>query len=135
MSNIGIGRPLYPITTGTPKVSESTRASTAEANTGASTTSFADLLKLRAFTAGAPEFSKHAVKRVLDRSGNVSDADMQRLAKGLELAKDKGLNDTLILVDNTAYIVSVKNSTVITTVGSDSLKNSVFTNIDGTVIV
>lgn len=135
MSNIKINRPIYPISTGTPTISEQAKISAAQANSGASQTSFGDLLRLRAFTAGAPEFSKHAVKRVIDRAGNISDADMQRLAKGVELAKTKGLDDTLILVDNTAYIVSVKNSTVITTVGSDSLKNSVFTNIQGTVIV
>ena len=44
------------------------------------------------------------------------------------------MDDTLILVDSTAFIVSVKNGTVITTLGGD-LRGSAITNINGTVIV
>ncbi|MFT3951829.1 MAG: hypothetical protein QM689_07810 [Oscillospiraceae bacterium] len=47
----------------------------------------------------------------------------------------KGLDETLILVDSAAYVVSVKNGTVITSVGQDELKGNCFTNIDGTVII
>ena len=53
----------------------------------------------------------------------------------MKIAQKKGLNDTLILVDRTAFIVSVKNNKVITTVNGDELKGNVFTNIDGAVIV
>jgi uncharacterized protein len=51
------------------------------------------------------------------------------------VAREKGLDDTLILVDQSAYIVSVKNNTVITTVSNDELVGNCFTNIEGTVIV
>ena len=39
-----------------------------------------------------------------------------------------------VMVDNVAMVVSVRNRTVITAVGSDQLKNNVFTNIDSAVI-
>ncbi|MEG0542252.1 MAG: hypothetical protein RR528_07985 [Angelakisella sp.] len=39
------------------------------------------------------------------------------------------------MIDKTAYLVSVKNSKVITTVSGDELSGNVFTNIDGTVII
>jgi flagellar operon protein len=54
---------------------------------------------------------------------------------GVQLATQKGLNEPLILVDRTAFVVNVSNNKVITTVNEDSLKGNVFTNIDGAVIV
>lgn len=80
-------------------------------------------------------FSKHAVNRVMERNVEISPNSMMRLSEGVRLAQEKGLNDTLILVDTTAYIVNAKNGTVITTVNNDDLKGNVFTNIDGTVVV
>ena len=59
----------------------------------------------------------------------------QRLKSYYPIASEKGLDDTLILVDKSAYIVSVKNNTVITTVSNEELVGNCFTNIEGTVIV
>lgn len=80
-------------------------------------------------------FSKHAANRVVERNVEISDDTINKLSEGVRLAQEKGLNDTLILVDSAAYIVNAKNGTVITTVPSEELKNNVFTNIDGTVIM
>ena len=65
----------------------------------------------------------------------LTESSLSRLEEGVRLAESKGLDDTLILVDSTAFLVSVKNNKVITTVNHDELKGNVFTNIDGTVIV
>jgi len=80
-------------------------------------------------------FSKHAAQRVAQRGIALTESSLSRLEEGVRLAQAKGLNDTLILVDNTAFLVSVKNHKVITTVNHDELKGNVFTNIDGTVIM
>ncbi len=80
-------------------------------------------------------FSKHAMNRVLQRNIDISEENLTRLNEGIKLAEEKGLDDTLILIDSAAYIVSVKNNMVITTVGHDELQGNVFTNIDGTVVV
>lgn len=80
-------------------------------------------------------FSKHAMNRVLQRNIDLSDENLSRLNEGIKLAGEKGLDDTLILIDSAAYIVSVKNNMVITTVANDELQGNVFTNIDGTVVV
>lgn len=80
-------------------------------------------------------FSKHAAQRVAQRGIALTESSLSRLEEGVRLAQSKGLNDTLILVDNTAFLVSVKNHKVITTVNHDELKGNVFTNIDGTVIM
>lgn len=82
------------------------------------------------------EFSNHAIRRLESRKIDVSENDrIERLNKGVELAAEKGSEESLILVDSTAFIVSVKNNTVITTISADDLKGNVFTNIDSAVIV
>ena len=43
-------------------------------------------------------------------------------------------HDTEIFVDGTAFVVSVRNNTVITAVGSEHMREHVFTNIDSAVI-
>lgn len=82
------------------------------------------------------EFSNHAIRRLESRQIDVSENDrIERLNRGVELAAEKGSEESLIIVDSTAFIVSVKNNTVITTVSADDLKGNVFTNIDSAVIV
>ena len=80
-------------------------------------------------------FSKHAVQRVEERGIDLSDSRLSRLEEGARLAEEKGLQSPLILVGETAFLVSLKNNKVITMVDSNELKGSVFTNIDGTVII
>ncbi len=98
--------------------------------------SFADELKTLIAGKSAVQFSNHAIKRLESREIDVSSNDaLQRLNKGVELAAQKGCGQSLILIDNTAYIVSVANNKVITTISQADLKENVFTNIDSTVIV
>ncbi|MGM0445251.1 MAG: TIGR02530 family flagellar biosynthesis protein [Bacillota bacterium] len=81
------------------------------------------------------EFSKHAKERLQTRNINLSKAKMERLQKGVQKAETKGARDSLILVDDVAYIVSVKNNTVVTAIDGDNMKEKVFTNIDSTVLM
>ena len=46
----------------------------------------------------------------------------------------KGGRESLVMLDDTALVVSVKNDTVVTVVDREQLKNNVFTNIDSAVI-
>ena len=79
----------------------------------------------------AAEFSKHAAARLSSRNINLSSEQSRRLENGVQQAKEKGINESLIVIDNLAFIVNVKNSTVVTAVGEDD--NKTFTNIDGAV--
>lgn len=97
--------------------------------------SFQSILQQKLAANSDLTFSKHAVNRVMERNVEISQSSIERLNEGVKLAREKGLNDTLILVDATAYIVNAKNGTVITTVNNDDIKGNVFTNIDGTVIM
>lgn len=85
---------------------------------------------------GGVEFSKHAIQRLEERSINLEAGNtLERLNKGVEIAADKGSNETLVLVDSTAFVVSVKNNKVITTLSNEDLRGNIFTNIDSTVIM
>jgi flagellar operon protein len=81
------------------------------------------------------KFSKHAQMRVDERNIVLSNNEIDRITEGVKKAQDKGVKTTLVLMDNKAFIVSVDKKTVITTATEGQLKENVFTNIDGAVIV
>lgn len=80
-------------------------------------------------------FSKHAVKRAVDHNIELSEERISRLNEGVRLASEKKLEEPLILVGDTAFLVNVPNNIVITAIDSSDIKGNVFTNIDGTVII
>lgn len=79
------------------------------------------------------QFSKHANMRLNDRNINFSSEQLKRVENGINNAKKKGINDSLVLVDNIALVVNVDSRTVITALNNE--QKNVFTNIDGAVIV
>jgi len=95
--------------------------------------SFADALT-QAGGAQQLQFSRHALARVQRRGIELDQATLGRLSDGVGRAASKGSRDSLVLVDGTAFVVSVSNRTVITAVGSEHMKDNVFTNIDSAVI-
>jgi flagellar operon protein len=95
--------------------------------------SFASELR-DASSPSALRFSKHALERLERRGIELDPATMQRLDEGVARAAGKGSRDSLVLVDGTAFVVSVRNHTVVTAVGGEHMKDSVFTNIDSAVI-
>ncbi len=94
--------------------------------------SFNEILTQKAELQNKISFSKHANMRINDRSINLTSNQMDRVEAGVNKAREKGVKDSLVLVDNLALVVNVKNNVVITAVDSN---DKVFTNIDGTVIV
>ena len=81
---------------------------------------------------GTLKFSKHAKERLASRNINLSNEQMLRLSEGTDRARQKGIKESLIVVDELAFIVNVKNNTVVTAVGDS--EDKIFTNIDGAVI-
>lgn len=130
MSDFALRRLSVPITTGTPQAARSSGI----AERRDADDSFRNVLESKLQGSGV-EFSKHAVNRVVERNIDLSESSLGRLGEGMRIAQEKGMNDTLILIDRTAFIVNVKNNKVITTVNGDELKGNAFTNIDGAVIV
>jgi len=82
----------------------------------------------------APNFSKHALDRLSRRGIELDSQSLARLSGGIQRAAAKGSRDSVVFMDGTAFVVSVKNNTVITAVGSEHMREHVFTNIDSAVI-
>ncbi len=83
-------------------------------------------------TADDVRFSKHASRRLDSREIELSEEQKDRLNQATGKARDKGLNEPLVMVDNLAFIVNIKNNTVVTAL--NDTERSVFTNIDGAII-
>lgn len=81
------------------------------------------------------KFSKHAVQRMDSRNINLNSDEVKRLESALSKAENKGIKEALILMDNKAFIASVKSKTIITTANPEGMKEKIFTNIDGAVII
>ncbi len=96
--------------------------------------SFADVLAQSTKAAQAPKFSRHALERVQRRGITLDQPTLQRLTTGMSRAATKGSRDAVVFVDSTAFVVSVPNNTVVTAVGSEHMREHVFTNIDSAVI-
>ena len=80
-------------------------------------------------------FSRHAQERLQARKIQLNDVDLASLQNAVNRADEKGAKDSLVLMRDMAFIVSVKNRTVVTAMDSEHLKENVFTNIDSAVIV
>ncbi|MEM1485260.1 TIGR02530 family flagellar biosynthesis protein [Oscillospiraceae bacterium PP1C4] len=131
MNNIYLNRLSTPVVTGIPQHG----TVQAQQSTDHEQVSFQQMLKEQISRNSNLTFSKHAVSRMVERNVDLTDSSIARLNEGVRIAEEKGLNDTLILVDRTAFIVNIKNGTVITTVNQNDSERNVFTNIDGTVII
>lgn len=81
------------------------------------------------------KFSKHATGRLADRNITLSDNQIARLSDGAKKAEEKGIQDSLVIVDELAFIVNIPNQTVITAMNQTETNENVFTNIDGAVIM
>lgn len=79
------------------------------------------------------QFSKHANMRLNARNITLTGDQMSRVENGIMKADEKGIRDSLVLVDNLALVVNVKSRTVITAMNRDH--ENVFNHIDGAVIV
>ena len=77
-------------------------------------------------------FSAHAQQRLA--AVQLDPNAISRLEAAVDKAGLKGGKESLILLDDLAFVVSVKNRTVITAVGADRMADNVFTNIDSVVI-
>ena len=81
------------------------------------------------------KFSKHAANRLNDRNIVLTDAQNVRLENGVRQASEKGIRESLVLVDSLAFIVNVPNKTVVTAMDQTETNSNIFTNIDGAVII
>ncbi|MDR0986251.1 MAG: hypothetical protein LBL98_00955 [Ruminococcus sp.] len=80
------------------------------------------------------EFSKHAISRMEARGIDMDAETLSRLTRSLNLAKAKNCSESLVLIDGDAYLVNVNTNKVITAMTEEDIRDSIFTNIDSTII-
>lgn len=81
------------------------------------------------------KFSTHAQKRITMRNLKVDENEIANLEKGVGKLRQKGGKDSVVLLNEKAYVISVKNNTVVTIIDSENLNENVFTNIDSMIIL
>ncbi len=97
--------------------------------------SFQEVLQKKVLTDDNLRFSKHASTRLRQRGIDLTDGQLERLMDGTRKAGQKGIKDSLVIVDELAFIVNIPNSTVVTAMDSKDAVENIFTNIDGAVIM
>jgi flagellar operon protein len=95
-------------------------------------TSFEDVLR-KVENEQPINFSKHASMRLESRGINFTDEQLSRVTDGIGRAGQKGIRDSLVLVDDVALVVNIPSRTVVTAIAQP--QENVFSNIDGAVIV
>ena len=81
------------------------------------------------------KFSHHALDRLRARNIQLTSNDVTLLNGAVQQVADKGGQDSLVLMNNVAYVVNVPSRTVITAIDDVNLRENVFTKIDSAVIV
>lgn len=79
------------------------------------------------------KFSSHAQSRLVSRDITLEQTDLERLQNSVQIAESKGARESLVILDEKAFIVSIPNRTVITVVNRDQLEQNVVTDIDSAV--
>jgi flagellar operon protein len=95
-------------------------------------TSFSDFLS-QAQQTQQVRFSNHAQKRLDTRQITLTDDGLKRLTSAVEKAEKRGGKESLVMMDDMAFIVNVKDRLVVTAIDAQSRGDGVFTQIDSVV--
>ncbi len=79
-------------------------------------------------------FSNHAQKRLQSRHIQLTDDGLARLTDAVDKAGQRGGRESLVLMDDLAFIVNVPERLVVTAVDAQNRGEGVFTQIDSVVI-
>jgi flagellar operon protein len=80
-------------------------------------------------------FSSHAEQRLKQRGIEFKPEQLAKIQTAIDKAAAKGAKDSLMLINDTALIVNIKNRTVVTALDEASMKDNLFTQIDSAVII
>lgn len=97
--------------------------------------SFEKILESKQSELTKVRFSQHAQNRLRERNITMSANDYVRLRDAMQKISEKGGRESLVLMDNQAFVVSAENRTVITAMDGSNMRENVFTNIDSAIII
>ncbi len=96
---------------------------------------FREILDEKIYKDNSISFSERASKIFHEINGNLTMEQMNRLESGLGRLKDKGVSSGILLMDSTAFVLNVKNQTVMATMGKNQVQENVFSNFDAFAVV
>ncbi|WP_188205810.1 TIGR02530 family flagellar biosynthesis protein [Alkalibacillus aidingensis] len=79
--------------------------------------------------------SKHAQKRLDERNIQISEQDWTKIQEKMNEAKQKGVTDSAIVLNDAVLVASTKNNTIITALDRQEATNQLLTNINGTILM
>jgi flagellar operon protein len=79
------------------------------------------------------KFSGHAQSRLISKNINLNEQDMIRLETAVEKAQSKQAKDSLVLMDDKAFIINIPNKIVVTMMSKDTMDENIITQIDSAV--
>lgn len=94
---------------------------------------FAETLN-QAQNAQGLRFSNHAQKRLQTREISLTDDGLARLSSAVDKAEKRGGRESLVLMDEMAFIVNIRERLVVTAMDARSRGEGVFTQIDSVVL-
>lgn len=97
--------------------------------------SFHTLLRQQIESRSELKISKHAEKRLEERGITIEPEKWQLIQNKVHEAKQKGVDDSLVILENATLIVNAKNQTVITAMNRNETEGQLFTNINGTILI
>ena len=124
-------RRLQSVTEGLPVRPESDRTQRHQAPKG----EFAQELQKARDKSQQLRFSLHALERMSQRGIELSPGDLERMQNAIETAASKGSRSSLVLMNESAFVISVPNRTVITALEGEALRDQIVTQIDSAVIL
>ena len=77
--------------------------------------------------------SAHARQRMRERNIKLEESDMNVLKDAISDLEKRGARESLMLYKDMAFIASIRNRTIITTMNNNEM--NIVTNIDSTIIV
>ncbi|WP_040948675.1 TIGR02530 family flagellar biosynthesis protein [Gorillibacterium massiliense] len=110
-------------------VSQGTRGSKIGETAGTEQISFQDILQKEL------KLSHHAELRLEQRGIRLKPEQLNKIQTAVDKAAAKGAKDSLVLMNDMALIVNIKNRTIVTAMDGASLQDNVFTQIDSAIIV
>lgn len=81
------------------------------------------------------KFSKHAMERAVERGIKIENQLVKDIQTAIDKAGEKGIKDMVVIGKQGAFVVNVTNRTVVTSMNMMEMKNNIFTNIDGAVVL
>ncbi|WP_067729391.1 TIGR02530 family flagellar biosynthesis protein [Oceanobacillus damuensis] len=81
------------------------------------------------------KISKHATQRLTERKIHIDEQQWRKIGEQMQQAKEKGITDSLVVMNNAALLVNAENHTVVTAMGREEATNRIFTNINGTILI